>query len=419
MLRRSAWFFLLGAGAFLPLIGCGGERATAEKAENAERAESSHSEREKTGSFPEAPEREVRVARAETAKLARTVAVAGTLAADEQVALGMKVAGRLGTIAVDLGTPVQRGQVIARLDPTDFELRVRQAESALEQARVRLGLPPTGSSDAVDDLEKTSGVRQARALLEQARVTRERERSLFEQQLIPRSELDNAEASLLVAEARHQDALEESRNRVGVLAQRRSELDIARQQLKDSTLTAPWDGAIRERRAAPGDYIAAGQTVAILVRIHPLRLRLPVPEREAVGLKVGQEVHLKVEGDPAEYQGRLARLSPAISEDSRTLSVEAEVPNRDGRLKPGSFARAEIIVRSGEPAVLVPASSIVTFAGVDKVIGVEGDHAQEKPIKRGRRSGDQVEVLAGVKPGEPVVVEPGNLVSGERVRVVR
>jgi RND family efflux transporter MFP subunit len=231
--------------------------------------------------------------------------------------------------------------------------------------------------------------------------------------------MDNAEAALQVAEARHQDAIEESHNRIGMLAQRRSELDIARQQLADSILVAPFDGAIRERRAAAGDYVAAGQTIAVLVRMHPLRLRLPVPEREAVGLAVGQEVRLKVEGDPAQYIGRLARISPAISEDSRTLAVEAEVPNLDGRLKPGSFARAEIVVRSNEPAILVPASSIVTFAGVDKVIGVSGDTTREQQIKKGRRSGDQVEILAGVKAGDPVVVEPGNLVSGEKVRVVR
>src|SRR5262249_32460436 len=232
-----------------------------------------------------------------------------------------------------------------------------------------------GGRDAIDDLEKTSGVRQTRALLDQARITRDRVQRLFEQQLVPRSDLDNAEAALSVAEARQQDAIEESRNRLGILAQRHSELDIARQQLTDSTLTAPFDGAIRERRAAAGDYVAAGQTVAVLVRMHPLRLRLPIPEREAVGLAVGQEGRVKVEGDPASRGGRLARISPAISEDSRTLAVEAEVPNRDGRLKPGSFARAEIVVRSAEPAVLVPASSVVTFAGVDKVIGVEGDTA--------------------------------------------
>jgi RND family efflux transporter MFP subunit len=403
--------FVLVLILLLLLAGCGGGgTAGTRKNGDAEKA---------------APEREVRVARAAEAKLARTVAVAGTLAADEQVELGMKVAGRLGSIAVDLGTPVHRGQTIARLDPADFELRVRQAQSALDQARARLGLPEngnTGANDVVEDLEKTAGVRQQRALLEQARVSRDRVRALFEQQLVPRNDIDNAEAALQVAEARHQDAIEESRNRIGMLAQRRSELDIARQQQTDSTLVAPWDGSIRERRAAAGDYVAAGQTIAVLVRMNPLRLRLPVPEREAVGLAVGQEVRLKVEGDPHQYTGRLARISPAISEDSRTLAVEAEVPNLDGRLKPGSFARAEIVVRSGEPAILVPASSIVTFAGVDKVIGVtgaNGDTAHEQRIKKGRREGDQVEVLAGVKPGDPIVVEPGNLVSGEKVRVVR
>jgi RND family efflux transporter MFP subunit len=405
MSRRLLLTLPLLLALALPLAGCG-PAAKAAKAEDP-------GERKKP-----ATEREVRIAHAERGQLARTVAVAGTLAADEQVELGMKIPGRLAVIAVDLGTPVRKGQVIARLDPADFELRVRQAQSALDQARARLGLPADGP-DTVADLEQTSGVRQQRALLEQARVSRDRVRSLFEQQLVPRSDYDNAEAGLAVAEARHQDAIEESRNRLGILAQRRSELEIARQQLTDSVLVAPWDGAIRERRVAPGNYIAAGQTLVVLVRMHPLRLRLPVPEREAVGLAVGQEVRLKIEGDPATYTGRLARISPAISEDSRTLAIEAEVPNRDGRLKPGSFARAEIVVRAAEPAVLVPASSIVTFAGVDKVIGVNGDTTQEQQVKKGRRAGDQVEILAGVKAGDPVVVEPGNLVSGEKVRVVR
>src|SRR3954471_20909368 len=244
MSRPFMLSFALALSLGLALAACGGSSSA-----DATKTKKDRGRQEETA--PGA-EREVRVARAEEGKLARTVAVAGTLAADEQVALGMKVAGRLTAIAVDLGTPVRRGQVIARLDPADFELRTRQAESALQQARARLGLPAAGS-DTVDDIEKTSGARGARALLEQARVTRDRGRSLFEQQLVPRSELDNAEAALLVAGARHQDAVEESRNRLGMLAQRRSELDIARQQQADSTLVAPFDGAIRERRVTAGD----------------------------------------------------------------------------------------------------------------------------------------------------------------------
>jgi RND family efflux transporter MFP subunit len=372
--------------------------------------------RPEPGGRPPLPVREVRLATAAGTRLPRTVAVTGTLAADEQVALGLKVAGRLERIAVDLGSRVRRGALLARLAPADFELRVAQAANALEQARARLGLAP-GAPDVAADLEQTAGVRQGDALLLQAKTTRDRVAALFAQQLVSRQDLDAAEANLAVAEARRQDAVEEARNRQAIVAQRRAELDIARQQLADSTLTAPFDGVVRERRAAAGDYVAVGQPLVVMVKIDPLRLRLSIPEREAAGVAAGQPVALTVEGDPARHAGRVARISPAISEESRTLLVEAEVPNADGGLRPGAFARAEIVVEAATPAVVVPASSIVTFAGVDKVIGVEDGRARERPVKTGRRAGDQIEILAGVAPGEPVVVEPGNLVTGERVRV--
>jgi RND family efflux transporter MFP subunit len=143
-----------------------------------------------------------------------------------------------------------------------------------------------------------------------------------------------------------------------------------------------------------------------------------VPERETPGIRIGQPVQLTVEGDPARYTGRIARISPAISEENRTLLVEAEVPNSSGALRPGSFARAEIIVQAADPAVLVPASAIVSFAGVEKVIGVEEGKAVEKRVKTGRRAGERVEIVDGVKAGEAVVLEPGNIVTGEAVKVV-
>lgn len=363
------------------------------------------------------PPREVRVARAETASLARTVAVAGTLAADEQAELGPKVAGRLASIAVDLGDSVRRGQVLARLSPTDFDLRVRQSQNALEQARAQLGLAPGDSPQTVDPQE-TALVKQASANLTQARLTRDRMTRLFEQQLIPQQDLDAAEAAFQVAEGRYQEAVETARTRQALLGQRQSELEIARQQRSDSIVVAPFDGRIRERRASIGDYVAVGQPLLVLVRVNPLRLRLDVPEREAIGIRAGQPVQLTVEGEPEPHTGRVARISPALSEESRTLLVEAEVPNPSGRLRPGTFAKAEIVTQSGEPAVLVPVSAVISFAGIEKVLGVEDGKAVEKRVRTGRRAGERVEILEGAAAGDTVVVEPGNLVDGQPVTVV-
>src|SRR5581483_3829436 len=139
--------------------------------------------------------------------------------------LGVKVAGRLSELNVDLGSRVRKGQVVARIDPGDYRLRVEQAEAALHQARARLGLRPDGTDDRVD-VEQTALVRQARAVLDEAKLTRARSDKLWEDSLIPRAQVDAAVAALQVAEGRYQDAIEEVRNRQGVLAQRRSELEI-------------------------------------------------------------------------------------------------------------------------------------------------------------------------------------------------
>ncbi len=362
--------------------------------------------------------RAVRVVPAAEGRLPRTVTVTGTLAADQEIFAGFKVAGRVSELLVDLGSPVRKGQLLARLDPTDFRIRVEQAEAALRQVRASLGLSPDGTDVRVDP-EKTGQVREARAVLEEARLNRDRMAKLVEKDYVARADFDAARSRLLVAEGRHQAAVEDVRNRQELLAERSSALLLARQQLSDTELRSPTDGAVRERRASVGEYLAAGAPAVALIRIHPLRLKVAVPERDAPGIRVGQAVRVRPEGAPAEYAGKVVRLSPAIQEQNRTLVVEAEVANREGRLRPGTFARAEIVASAERPVVLVPSNAIVTFAGIERVFGVRDGKAVEKRIRTGRRVGDRVEVLEGLRAGEPVILDPGNLADGRPVVVNR
>ncbi len=385
----------------LGLVGCRGEHPAAAQ------------EKPKP---PGPPAREVRVVPAAERTLARTIVATGTLAAEDQLALSAKVAGRVELIDIDLGSRVRRGQAIAQLDQTDFKLRIEQAEAALQQARARLGLVPAGKDERVDP-EQTAVVRQARAVLDEARLTRDRSVKLLEQQLIARAQLDTAQANLQVAEARYQDSLEEVRNRQAVLAQRRSELDLARQQLTDTVVLAPVDGAVSQRLTSRGEYLAAGAPIATLVRIHPLRLRVSVPEREASGVRIGQMVRLTIEGDQTVYSGRVVRIAPIVQELNRTLAVEAEVPNERGVLRAGAFARADIVTDAAQPIVTVPASALIVFAGVEKVLVVRGGKTAEVRVQTGRRLGEEIEIVDGLKRGEPVVDKPGNLTGGQAVSV--
>lgn len=368
------------------------------------------------GSDEKSGAKKVKTAKVTEVAVGSTVTVSGTLAAYDQTTVSVKVPGRLNTIRVDLGSVVHRGQEIGQLEPGDYRLRVQQAEAALAQARARLGLTPDGTDDAVA-AEKTGTVRQAQAVLDEANFNRERARKLVEQGVVSRAEFDSADATYKVAQSRYQDALEEIRNRQALLAQRRSELALARQQLVDTSIRAPLDGIVQEKRASVGEYLAAGTAVVDIVQMDPLRLRAEVPERDAPNVRLGQDVKVTVEGDETAYQGHIKRLSPTIKEQNRMLVVEADVRN-NGRLRPGSFARAEIVTSDSSMAVTVPSKAVVVFAGIEKVIVIQNGKALEKPITTGRRINEWTEVLSGVKTGESVIIDPGNLQSGQAVEVV-
>ena len=355
--------------------------------------------------------RQVKTARVEETPFGETVTANGTLAAFDQTTAGVKVAGRLSSISVDLGSVVRRGQLIAQIEANDYKLRVQQSEAALGQARARLGLSPDGTDDKVS-ADQTGTVRQAKAQLDEARLSRERAVRLVEQGIVAKADFDTADATFKVAQSRYQDALEEIRNRQALLAQRRSELALARQQLADTAVYAPIDGIVQLKRTSVGEYLAAGAPVVDIVRMNPLRLQAQVPERDAGTVRFGQSVRVSVEGDSKIYIGQIKRLSPVITQQNRMLMVEADVQN-DGSLRPGSFAKAEIITNDAKMAVTVPNNAIVTFAGIEKVIVVQNGKALEKPVTTGRRSADSTEILSGVNVGDRVIVDPGNLQSGK------
>ena len=359
--------------------------------------------------------RPVQVAVAQTRAMERVLPVAGTLVAHEQAVLSAKVPGRIESVAVDLGSVVRKGDRIARIEPRDYELKVQQAAALLARARAAVGLPLDGTDDTFK-ADDTSVVREAKAVLDEATATRARVRNLSKSGIASQAELDTVEAGFAVAQNRFEAAREEVKRRQADLAQRRAEHDIARQQLADTAINAPFDGIVDLRRVAMGEYLDAGDSIVTIVRSDPLRLRLEIPERESLGVRAGQRVRARVEGLARVHEGKLTRISPSISEEARVLVVEADIKN-DGSLRPGLFARAEIIVAEGESALVVPAAALITFAGLEKVITVEAGKAKEKIVATGRRSNGWIEIVKGLDRGETVVLQPGNLRTGQAVEV--
>lgn len=365
-----------------------------------------------------AAEGETRVVRVVTAtekETERTLIANGVLAAKDQAALSVKVAGRLEDVPVDVGSLVKRGDTVASVQKRDYELDVQQAKAAVAAARAVLGLPLEGTDDTID-VRESSLVKEARASLDEQAKNRERIKKLAEQGVLSESELETAEAAYQVAVNKHQGALQETNNRKALLAQRRAELNIAEQQLADTIVRAPFEGVVQERRASPGEYLMEGAPIMTLVRIHPIRLRLEVPERESTAVRVGQRIRFRVDGDTNRYAGDVDRVSPAISADNRMLQMEADIGNEDGRLRPGAFVRAEVVTSMAK-ALMVPRSTIVMFAGVEKIFVVKDGKAEERRVTTGPVKGDEVEILKGVKAGEQLIIEPGQMRAGQAVRI--
>lgn len=355
----------------------------------------------------------VTTARAELKPMDRTVVVTGSFHAREQSTLSVKVPGRLERINVDIGSVVRKGDELARIDRSDYELRVRQAEAVLAQARALVGLPLEGDDDQVE-IEKTGTIRQAQAVLEEATKNRARVRQLRAENIAPQSELDTVESAYAVALSRYQDALEEIRGRAALVLQRRAELNLARKQLSDSVTTAPFDGVVHQRLANPGEYVQTGTPLAIIAAVDPLRLRLEVPERESTRVRAGQPVRVTVGGSTNVHHAKIERVSPVLVEASRMLLVEADVPATP-ELRPGLFAQAEIVVDENDPALCVPEAAISSFVGIEKVFVVKDGKALEKNVRTGRRRGTLVELLSGASDGDRVVLNPGRLRSEQPV----
>lgn len=345
------------------------------------------------------------------------ITATGELLAEDQATVSAKVPGRVKKIYVDLGSAVTEGQVLAELEEDDYEMRVRQAEALVAQTRARLGILDRDGDDVKP--EETATVRQAEAALKEARFIFQTTERLQKEGVVSRIDFEKAQVRAQGVEAAYQRAVEEVMQLRAQLAERRAQLALARQLLADCTIKAPFSGAVTRRHASTGEYLAVNGAVVTLVRQHPLRIRLEIPERLAVRVRAGQLIDVRIEGTERTRTGRVVRLSPAIEAQNRSLVIEGEIPNADGVLRPGSFVEGVITVNPNAMGVAVPLSALLSFAGTDRVFVVNDGVLEERMVRTGRRlGGERVEILSGLAAGERVVLRASDrLVRGQRVAV--
>jgi RND family efflux transporter MFP subunit len=388
---------LLAASVFV--ASCGGSRANVRKEEPAGAAQ------------PEAVE--VTTAAAIQRDLPRFFEATGSLAGDQQTDVAPQTAGKVVAVGVDIGSPVRRGQMLVRIDDAELKLRVDQAATQVEQAKAavrqaeeKIGLRPGQSFDP----NRVAEVSAARVALDLAEKNLRRAEKLIESGDVSRSFYDEQRARRDQLKEQYDVALAQARqNYAGVdvartnVANAESQLALARKNLSYALIPSPIDGIVSERTADLGEYVSPQQKVATVVRINPLRMRIDIPEQAIPEVRVGQSVSITTSAWPDKnFAGRVARIAPNVSATSRTLTVEAEIENSSGALKPGQFATVRILQERSSPAVLVPARAVVNEAGVIRVFVIKNGHAEQRLVQTGQTEGDLIEVRSGVAADEQV-----------------
>jgi RND family efflux transporter MFP subunit len=358
----------------------------------------------------------VRVARAEERKVERGISITGSLHPDETVTVSNEVPGRLAAIRADFGQTVRQGEVIAELDKREFELQLERIRGALAQALARIGLPPEEAGTAP---ETTPAIRQAQAQLDDARSRYESAAKLVKTGDIASERFVELEKAYSARQAALDAARHELRVSLASIQALRADVALAEKALADATVRAPFDGAVTERVASPGEYLRQNTPIVRLVKTHPLRLRLEVPESAAPAVRTGTELTFTTAALPGEtFHAVVREVNPSLDARSRSLVAEARLTKAEARLRPGMFVQVKLVTESAAAIVVVPREAIQTVAGLTKVFTIREGKAVEHRIQPGEEIQGWVEVRgSGIQPGDAVAVSQlPSLTEGTPVR---
>lgn len=348
----------------------------------------------------------------------RTVSISGTLAAENEVTVSSQAEGVVSRILADLGDRVLAGQVLVELDREKLQYNLDNQKATLERALANYGatepakLPPVA---------QTPDVQKAAAELGQARQAYERAQELTRRELLPKQSLEDADTTLRSKQAAYDSALQNARNLAADIDASNAMVKLADRQLRDASIRAPFDGYVQKRLVSLGDFVKSQTPVMIIVRMDTLKAIGEIPERMAPWVQVGQQVSLSVDAYPGKaITGTVSRVSPAVNTNTRAFPFEATVPNGDGLLKPGTFARVRLATSLVEPVLTIPYAAMQYRYGVYRVFAVNGDHLGMHELKTGDRVGDRMEILDGVKLGEEVALtDVDNLADGMKITVAK
>ncbi len=308
--------------------------------------------------------------------LHRTIEITGTLAPWEEIVVGNETPGTVDKIFVDLGDKVEEGKLILKLNQQDARANLESAEALLD-TNIR-------------------ALERAKAVWTDAELNLKRYMNLFTEGVASISQRDAVQTQYNVADAQLKQA-EAQVNHA------KAQANLARKHLADTEIRSPIAGHIKKKLVSAGEVLKDKTPLFIVVKNDPLKFQGSVPESFAPHIRIDQDIVIYIDAFPNEsLSGKIIRTSPSIDIQTRTLSIEALIPNPKSSLKSGFFAKAVIVMKEEKDIPFIPEASVYSFAGINKVYVIAEGMARERSVKTGMRDAGMVEITKGLKPGEIV-----------------
>lgn len=314
--------------------------------------------------------------------LRQVLPLSGTLRALNQVVVKARVSGEVREVLVRAGEPVSAGQLLIRMDTSEYQAKLAQAKGSLVAAQGQFDI---------------------------AAKTLDNNAALLDKGFISRNAFDNAASQFDIARANVDTA--------------RGTLGVAQKALDDTIIKAPIQGTISSRTIEPGEKVSPDNKLLEIVDLRQLEMEAPVPAAEVIRVRPGQEVLVRAEGMPDTVPGKVARINPATEANSRSIMVYVRIDNPRGLLRAGMFAGASLTLSKRDAVVTVPQTAIRRDGGHDFVYVIDQGKLHRRAVDVGLSGidsqGSAVEITAGLAAGTRIVkVNLGTLNDGAPVRIL-
>jgi len=346
-----------------------------------------------------------------------TLNLTGSLMADERAAVASNTSGIAAEVRVDRGSRVKKGDVLVQIDATDAKNKLAEGQSMVEELKARLGLTDDMASFNPEDQPE---VKLAKASAELAASNLRRAKDLIARKVISTESYDQTKTDYELALQKYRQSLLLIKQAYATCQTAMTKLKILEKAVDDTTIRAPFDGWVAEKRVSGGEQICSGMQateVVTLVRIDPLRLSMTVPQQDVGFVKLGQTVKFQIDSFPGrKFEAKVRYIAPVVTKDTRSMLVEAVAPNPEGELYPGMFVTAELESQKKKPSVFVPANAVQPMGEVGRVFVVRAGVARAQVVALGEEENGMIEIRSGLTGKEVLVANPANVHDGDNVR---